>query len=133
MRVRNFEHSNLLHSRSIELEPFIESASTSESQEIIDSFAADLRERFPSCPESEILAIARHACAPASGRVGTSTTAEDPIRAAVVAYIRHQHTDYDDQLAVKRNRQSARDLILPVIHETLRKWQTVPGARELDF
>ncbi len=64
----------------------------------IEVFTESILLRFPACPRDEALAIAQRACEVGSGRVGRSSTADDPVRAAVVAHIRHQHTDYDTML-----------------------------------
>lgn len=102
-------------------------------QDRIEAFAREVRERFPSCSRAEALVIAERACEPGSGRVGTRDDVEDPIRAAVVAHIRHQHTGYDDDLMISNNRGSARGRIKALIDDQLRRWQEVPGAKKLDF
>jgi hypothetical protein len=61
----------------------------------VDRFAAAILERFPRCPPDEARRIAEHACKTGSGRVGRSATCADAVRAAVVAHVRHEHTDYE--------------------------------------
>ena len=69
-----------------------------------------------------------------SGRVGRSHTAEDPVRAAVVAHIRHNHTEYerilDDELAYcadyadrQQARRSAREDIREEVAAILAQWE----------
>lgn len=75
-----------------------------------DRFLAELTFRFPSCPTDEARKIARRATEIGSGRVGRSRTADDAVKAAVVAHIRHEHTDYDailDEFAVARRAEFA--------------------------
>ena len=67
-------------------------------QRDVEKFAARIREQFPSIPPGEDIQIAEHACEIGSGRVGRSTVADDPVMAAVIAHVRHCHTDYDDLL-----------------------------------
>ncbi len=106
----------------------------------IKAFAKSIRLRFPLCPANEARAIAEHACEVGSGRVGRSSTAEDPVRAAVVAHVRHEHTDYDELLdyAIERwmshwERQEARlqvrEEVRERVDEVLRRWQ---GTAESD-
>ena len=65
-------------------------------------FAAAIREQFPGCPDDRAEAIAFHAAARGSGRVGRSAAgrALDPeaVRLAVIASARHVDTDYDTLL-----------------------------------
>lgn len=67
--------------------------------EYLGRFAERLRELFPGCPDGEETIIAEHACLKHSGRVGRSQAAktldEQAVRLAVIARIRHAHTDYD--------------------------------------
>jgi hypothetical protein len=64
----------------------------------VGKFAAMIRQRFPSIPEDEDTEIAEHACEISSGRVGRSNVADDPVMAAVIAHIRHCHTNYEQLL-----------------------------------
>lgn len=102
----------------------------------IEAFAEAIRLRFPACPADEALAIARHACEVGSGRVGRSSTADDPVRAAVVAHIRHQHTDYEDLLDFategwmshwerQEARLQAREDVREQVDAVLRRWQGI--------
>ena len=81
--------------------------------------AGKLKELFPGCPPGEAEAIAEHACAKHSGRVGRSAAAKefDPValRLAVTAHIRHQHTPYNHLLG-----ESAVTVLSPAL-------KSVPG------
>lgn len=63
---------------------------------------ATRRELYPGCPPEEADRIAAWTCRKHSGRVGQSAAAKgfDPqvLRLAVIAHVRHEHTDYDKLL-----------------------------------
>ncbi|MBA3913883.1 MAG: DUF2293 domain-containing protein [Acidobacteriales bacterium] len=65
------------------------------AQRIVGSIAR----MFPGCPRDEARAIAAHATLRGSGRVGRTAAGrafdEEALTAAVVASIRHRHTEYD--------------------------------------
>jgi len=81
-----------------------------------------LRQQFPGMPEYDIKACAAHATTIGSGRVGRSTISEDPAKAAVIAYIRHTYTDYDDLLADGVSQHEARKLVGQDIHDIFSRW-----------
>jgi hypothetical protein len=93
----------------------------------IARFAERVRELFPGSPPVDAEAIAQHACAKYSGRVGRSSAAKaldpDAIRLAVRAHIRHRHTPYDDLLAAGREPAEARSLVRERIEAVLRRWE----------
>lgn len=89
----------------------------------VERFAAAVRERFPGCPADEAAAIAAHACEVGSGRVGRSRVAEDPVRAAAVAHVRHLHTDYESLLDEGYDRDDARRLVAADIAAWLVRWE----------
>lgn len=106
-------------------------------QKDIEQFCEAIRLRFPGCPQEEAREIAEHTCKVGSGRVGRSRTADDPVRAAVVAHIRHQHSDYDHLLdqaresglsweEMSKERRLARDAVLQDVMEVLGKWEQQP-------
>ena len=71
-----------------------------------------LVKRYPGCPPDEAQEIIEHATEVGSGRVGRSSRADDPIRAAVIAHIRHYYTDYDELLLSGEDRFWAREDVL---------------------
>ena len=87
-----------------------------------------IQNQFPKCPPEEAQRIAAWACAKHSGRVGRTAAAKEldpePLRLAVVAHIRHEHTPYDGLLMRHGDRQLARQEVRPLIDEILRKWST---------
>lgn len=87
----------------------------------VAKFAAAILEAFPSCPEAREIAV--HACEIGSGRVGRSSTVEDAVHAAVVAHVRHVHTDYEDLLDNGFDVNEAREKIREQIGAKLNQWQ----------
>lgn len=101
-------------------------------------FIDEIQTRFPSMPEADVFETAVRATEIGSGRVGRSSTAEDPVKLAVIAHIRHQHTDYDSALSSARERSydgiditeertKIRRRIQPTIDATLAKWSEKLG------
>jgi hypothetical protein len=99
-----------------------------EDRQYVAEFAAAIREQFPNCPPDDEKTIAAHACEKYSGRVGRSAGAKelDPakVRAAVVAHVRHVHTEYDRLLATGVPRRGARDRIEGKLEAVLKRWAT---------
>jgi hypothetical protein len=97
-----------------------------EDRQYVVEFAAAIRKQFPNCPPDDEKTIATHACEKHSGRVGRSAAAKelDPakVRAAVVAHVRHLHTEYDRLLAANVPRRDARDRIAERLEQILRRW-----------
>jgi hypothetical protein len=98
------------------------------------TFAAAIREQFPGCPVGRAQAIALHAAARGSGRVGRSAAARaldpDAVRLAVIASVRHVDTDYDDLLMSGVDRESARARVHQRVDGVVNAWRD--GAALLD-
>jgi hypothetical protein len=99
-----------------------------EDEEFVAAFARAIREQFPGCPAGEETEIARHASRKSSGRVGRTAAAKqfDPtaIHLAVVAHVRHVHTNYDELLGEFCDRPSARASVHQQVSAILDKWQS---------
>jgi hypothetical protein len=97
-------------------------------------FAAAIREQFPGCPVDRAEAIALHAAARGSGRVGRSAAGRaldpDAVRLAVVASVRHVDTDYDALLMSGVDRESARDQVHQRVDDVVNAWSD--GVAMLD-
>jgi hypothetical protein len=82
---------------------------------------------FPGCPTSEVAAIAKHTAQRGSGRVGRTEAGrnleERALTLAVVAAVRHNHTQYDELLASGVDRVTARQQVAPGIEEILAMWR----------
>ena len=82
---------------------------------------------FPGYPLNELSAIAEHTAARGSGRVGRTEAGrnleERALTAAVIAAIRHNHTQYDRLLAQGVDRVTARQQVADKIDEILAAWR----------
>jgi hypothetical protein len=87
-----------------------------------------LRMQYPGCPADEAARIATWACEKHSGRVGRTAAAKElepePLRLAVIAHIRHEHTPYDRLLIDHGDRQLARREVRAKIDEILARWES---------
>jgi len=95
-------------------------------------FAARLRDLYPGCPQTESVAIAEHACAKYSGRIGRTADAKDfeseALRLAVRAHLRHMHTPYDSLLGSGWDRQEARAAVAEAVERVLQRWAHAASA-----
>ncbi len=89
--------------------------------------ASEITRLFPGCPQGRAQAIARHAAARGSGRVGRSAAAraldEGAITRAVVASVRHEDTGYDQLLMSGVAREAARERVGSGIDRVLDRWR----------
>ena len=95
--------------------------------EFVASVTEAIRGLFPGCPADEAARIASRACEKHSGRVGRTAAAKEldpePLRLAVIAHIRHEHTPYDRLLMRHGDRQLARQEVRAKIDEFIVRWQ----------
>jgi hypothetical protein len=86
-----------------------------------------IQELFPACPSLEAQAIARHTAQRGSGRVGRTQAGRslDPgaLTAAVIAAVRHGHTNYDELLMKGYERSEARGEVHDAVDHVLRQWR----------
>ena len=98
-----------------------------EDVEMAERFAGRIAELFPGCPATRAQAIARHAAAHGSGRVGRSAAGrarEDrAVELAVSASIRHQDTGYDELLMAGVERDDARERVRDEADAVLDRWR----------
>ena len=96
-------------------------------EKYVAEFARQLKERYPRCPGGEEEIIAARACRKYSGRIGRTEAAKafDPeaIDLAVIAHVRHAHTDYDTLLVGGWDRHEARAEVWPKVDEKLGQWR----------
>jgi hypothetical protein len=97
---------------------------------LCDAMAATLRRLFPGAPADELAQVARHTSERGSGRVGRSAAGreldEQALRLAVIAHLRHCHTDYDLKLMQGVSRDAARAHIRAPLEARLRAWEAAP-------
>lgn len=67
-----------------------------EDKELVTAMAYLIGRLYPGCPSDEAENIARHTAERGSGRVGR-------LELAVIAWVRHRMTQYDDYSAVVSN------------------------------
>ena len=94
-----------------------------EDTRIRAEFEEAIRSRFPGMPELDVADCAWHATVRGSGRVGRSRACEYPVKAAVVAHIRHACTEYDDLLLQGYTKDDARRSVGDEIDAVFRNWQ----------
>jgi hypothetical protein len=96
-------------------------------EEYVREFAKRIQAMFPNCPEGREQIIAEHACLKYSGRVGRSAAAksfaEEMIRLAVMAHVRHRETNYDSLLAKGWFRGKARGQVKDRVEAVLEEWR----------
>jgi len=84
-----------------------------------------IRDIFPGMPLEEARQCAAHASEIGSGRVGRSSRAGGEIKRAqkaVVAHVRHQHTDYDQLLAEGTEREAGRTKVFDAVRYKVEAW-----------
>jgi hypothetical protein len=103
-----------------------------EDEKVATALGARILELFPRCPPEEARTIAEHAAERGSGRIGRTAAGrrleEESVRLAVIASVRHRHTNYDEILMKSADRPGARAQVRGEIEEILRAWG--PPERE---
>ncbi len=98
-----------------------------EDREFVAAFAQAIAQRYPGCPSNEAREIAEHTAQRSSGRVGRSAAGRelDPsaVDLAVIAHIRHTHTNYDALLMSGVERLDARAQVREKIDRVLTTWK----------
>lgn len=95
------------------------------------SFQAEMAQAilglFPGCPRVRAEAIASHAGARGSGRIGRTAAGraldEEAVILAVIASVRHDDTSYDDLLMTGVPRLDARARVRDEVERRLRLWR----------
>jgi hypothetical protein len=99
-----------------------------EDRELVVRMAKQIGILFPGCPAHELAAIAEYTAVRGSGRVGRTEAGrnleECALTAAVIAAVRHKHTEYDKLLAQGMDRATARQRVGDKIDEILAAWRT---------
>jgi hypothetical protein len=94
---------------------------------LVEQMTTRIADLFPKCPPAERAAIAEHTAVRGSGRVGRTEAgrALEPtaLTAAVIAAIRHRHTNYDELLSKGIERTAAREEVRAAIDTILASWR----------
>lgn len=97
-----------------------------QDQELVEKMTRRIQELFPRCPQEEARKIAAHTAVRRSGRVGRTAPGraldEQALKLAVIAAVRHKHTDYDDLLAQGAERTAARERVRDRLKAVLQQW-----------
>jgi len=100
-----------------------------EDREFTAALAGAILQRYPGCPAEEAARIAGHAGVRSSGRVGRSAAGRaldgSAVDLAVIAHIRHEHTNYDELLMRGTERLDARAQVREEIDRVLAQWSRV--------
>lgn len=90
-----------------------------------EKFLQALGEQFPHLPEAEADKVASRAMKKRSGRVGRTGTLnlDTKVRLAVAAHARHGHTDYDERMKRRENREKARKAVHGDILKVMSAWK----------
>lgn len=96
---------------------------------LIETAATELDKQFPDLPEKEKAVVLKHGFRKHSGRVGRTSTLSMPrkILLAVIAHVRHRHTQYDDLLTRGVDRTDARKAANRKIGSIMRGWGYIEG------
>lgn len=91
---------------------------------------AEIEDQFPKMPSNEKATVIRHGFEKHSGRVGrtSSIPLSRKVLLAVIAHVRHRHTEYDALLHQGIDREDARNFTRDDIEHLLRKWGYSQGA-----
>jgi len=103
-----------------------------EDREFITALAQAIAQRYPGCPAKEARRIAEHTGLRSSGRVGRSAAGREleagAVDLAVIAHIRHAHTNYDELLMCGTERIEAREQVRDKIQQVLAQWEARDDA-----
>jgi hypothetical protein len=90
----------------------------------ISKASAELLVQFRKIPAAEKELVLKHGFKKHSGRVGrtASITLEKKVTLAVIAHIRHKHTEYDALLRAGEAREKARKLTWKTIEGVMKQW-----------
>lgn len=104
------------------------SARQEDDREFIAALTREIAQRYPGCPADEARQIAEHTGLRNSGRVGRSAAGRKldgaAVDLAVVAHIRHTHTNYDKLLMAGTERLEARARVREKIDRVLAAWKS---------
>ena len=99
-------------------------------RDLIAQMTREISRLFPGCPPKAAQTIAEHTARRGSGRVGRTAAGqsleEEALNLAVVAYIHHRYTNYDELLMSGYERIEARAEIHDEVDRVLDQWRNPP-------
>lgn len=103
-----------------------------EDKKFQEGMAAEIVRLYPGCPRERAAAIARHAGARGSHRIGRSSAGRaldaQAVGLAVAASVRHEDTAYDELLMAGVSRVEARARVGDDVQQVLDGWQAAVGS-----
>lgn len=98
---------------------------------LVRQAASELEKQFPNIPSGEKEMVLKHGFRKYSGRVGRTglMPMSKKVLFAVIAHIRHKHTNYDQMLNKGMDRDEARRAIAKKTQDMLREWGAKGGKR----
>ncbi|KAH7396099.1 hypothetical protein BKA66DRAFT_258320 [Pyrenochaeta sp. MPI-SDFR-AT-0127] len=86
--------------------------------------ATEIVNQFPKIPSKQKDLVLKHGFKKFSGRVGRTKSVPMPrkVLLAVIAHVRHKHTEYDALLSDGKDRDEARRLTKKKIENVMREW-----------
>jgi hypothetical protein len=90
----------------------------------ISKATKELQKQFPAIPSADKALVLKHGFKKHSGRVGRtgSLPLQKKVMLAVIAHIRHIHSDYDALLRAGQARDTARKATWKTIEGVMREW-----------
>jgi hypothetical protein len=100
---------------------------------VIRAARAELEMQFPKMPKGEKEKVLMHGFRKHSGRVGRTSQIPLPRKVlyAVIAHIRHGHTQYDAMLANGTHRDDARKAVQRKVQTALKAWGATQRGSEV--
>jgi hypothetical protein len=96
---------------------------------LLATASSELHEKFPEMPEDQVKMVLKHGFKKNSGRVGRTSLIPLSRKAvlAVIAHVRHKHTEYNKMLERGDERKDARRAVRKQIEIILRRWGFTEG------
>jgi hypothetical protein len=118
-----------VHAQANETLPTRRAATQKRDAADISKAAASLVVQFPGIPDVEKELVLRHGFRKHSGRVGRTSMLPlaKKVLLAVVAHVRHRHTEYDCLLRNGKEKDEARKLTWKKIESVMRRWGYTEG------
>lgn len=118
-----------VHRQAKETLPARRAAVEKRDTSLFEAAVTELDRQFPNLPEKEKTLILRHGFRKHSGRVGRTSKISMSRKTllALIAHVRHRHTQYDALLARGVERPVARKAVNGKIESIMRDWGYVGG------
>ena len=124
-----------VHKQANETLPSRRAATERRDASLLAAASSELHEKFPNMPEDEAKMVLKHGFKKNSGRVGRTSLIplSQKVVLAVIAHVRHKHTEYNMILERGVERKEARRVVRKQIEIVLRRWGCTGGKRPRQF